>query len=176
VYIAIPLESGINMDTLALYVQSQNDVTLYINAYVTDRIPTDWKAIEDNVINSEQPDGATDEESGEETEKTEKVYDDPDPKTRIGEIAVHLKSGKWGSFVLDVFRVGETTQKSIEINKGQYILLQIRNNSGVRVFDESQQMFVDPQTMLELQKADITATNLLIRALNIKNESEVQGG
>jgi hypothetical protein len=176
VYIAIPLESSINMDTLALYVQSQNDVTLYINAYVTDEIPTDWKAIEDNVINSEQPDGSTDEESGEETEKTEKVYDDPDPETRIGEITVHLKSGKWNSFVLDIFRVGETTQKSIEIKEGQYILLQIRNNSGVRIFDEANGKFVDPQTMLELQKAEITMTNLLIRALDIKNENEVQGG
>ena len=176
VYIAIPFESSINMDTLALYVQSQNDVTLYINVYVTDEIPTDWKAIEDNVINSEQPDGSTDEESGEETEKTEKVYDDPDTKTRIGEITVHLKSGKWNSFVLDIFRVGETTQKSIEIKEGQYILLQIRNNSGVRIFDEANGKFVDPQTMLELQKAEITMTNLLIRALNIKNESEVQGG
>ena len=176
VYMAIPFESGIDIDTLALYVQSQNDVTLYINVFVTDRIPTDWKAIEDNVIDSEQPDESTDEESGEETEKTEKLYDDPDPETRVGEITVHLKSGKWGSFVLDDFRVGETTQKSIEINYGQYILLQIRNNSGVRVFDEEKQIFVDPQTMLELQMAEFTATNLLIRALDIKNENEVQGG
>lgn len=176
VYMAIPFESSIDIDTLALYVQSKNDVILHINVFVTDRIPTDWKAIEDNVINSEQPDESTDEESGEETEKTEKLYDDPDPETRIGEITVHLKSEKWGSFVLDTFRVGETTQKSIEIKEGQYILLQIRNNSGVRVFDEANQIFVDPQTMLELQKAEITVTNLLIRALDIKNEIQVQGG
>ena len=168
VYMAIPFESSINMDTFALYLQSQQDVTVYINVFVTDEIPDAWKAIEDNVINSG--------ESGEETENEEKVYDDPNYETRIGEITVHLKNGKWNSFVLDTFRVNGTTQKSIEIKEGQYILLQIRNNSGVRVFDEDKRAFVDPQTGLELQKAYITVTNLLIRALNIKNESEVQGG
>ena len=80
------------------------------------------------------------------------------------------------SINMDTFRVNGTTQKSIEIKEGQYILLQIRNNSGVRVFDEDKRAFVDPQTGLELPKAYITVTNLLIRALNIKNESEVQGG
>ena len=168
VYMAIPFESSINMDTFALYLQSQQDVTVYINVFVTDEIPDAWKAIEDNVINSG--------ESGEETENAEKVYDDPNLETRISEITVHLKNGKWNSFVLDTFRVNGTTQKSIEIKEGQYILLQIRNNSGVRVFDEDKRAFVDPQTGLELQKAYITVTNLLIRALNIKNESEVQGG
>ena len=78
--------------------------------------------------------------------------------------------------MLDSFRVNGITEKSIEIKDGQYILLQIRNNSGVRVFDEEKQVFVDHQTGLELQKAEITMTNLLIRALDIKNASEVQGG
>jgi hypothetical protein len=178
------------MDTLALYIQSQNDVTVYINVFISDKIPTNWKAIEDNVINSEETGEETNEETNEETvetgeetneetsetEKAEKVYDDPDPETRIGEVVVHLKDGKWSSFLLDDFRVNGTTQKSVEIKEDQYILLQIRNNSGVRVFDEEKQAFVDPQTGLELQKAEITMTNLLIRALDIKNVNEVQGG
>lgn len=194
VYMAIPFSSSIDMDTLALYIQSQNDVTVYINVFISDKIPTNWKAIEDNVINSEETGEETNEEINEETneetvetgeetneetsetEKAEKVYDDPDPETRIGEVTVHLKKGKWGSFVLDTFRVNGTTRKSIEIKDGQYILLQIRNNSGVRIFDEKKQLFVDPQTGSELQKAEITMTNLLIRALNIKNVEETQGG
>ena len=172
VYMAIPFESNINIDTLALYVKSQNDVTVHINVFVTDKVPTEWKAIGDNVINSGQPDVGNGEESG----KTEKTYDDPAPETRVGEITVHLKNGKWGSFVLDTFRVNGTAQKNMEIKDGQYILLQIRNNSGVRVFDEEKRVFVDPQTGLELQKADITMTNLLIRALDINNVDDEQGG
>lgn len=173
VYMAIPFESTVEMDTLALFVQSKTDVTVYINVFVTDRIPSAWRAIEDNRIEPEIPDATGNGESGQETEK---VYDDPDPETRVGEVAVHLKHGIWNSFLLDAFSVDGTTQKSIEIKDGQYILLQIRNNSGVRVFDEEKQTFVDAQTGLELQKAEITLTNLLIRAMDIKNESIVQGG
>ena len=208
VYMAIPFESTINMDSLALYMRAQSDATVYINVFVTDKIPTAWKSIEDNVINNDETDASSDEESSEETEetteetieteeteesvetteesveteetaeteKTEKVYDDPAPESRVGEIAVYLKAGKWGSFLLDKFVVDGTTQKSIEIKEGQYILLQIRNNSGVRAFDEEKQIFVDFQTGLDLQKIDITMTNLLIRALDIKNVNEVQGG
>ena len=166
VYMAVPFESSMDMDTFALYLQAKNDVTVYINVFVTDKIPTAWKAIADNEINNEN--------SGDQTPNPE--YDDPDPETRVGELTVHLKNGKWGSFVLDTFRINGTTQKSIEIKDGQYVLLQIRNNSGVRIFDEEKQAYVDPQTGLELQKAEITMTNLLIRALDIRNENEAQGG
>ena len=172
VYMAIPFESSIDMDTLALYIQSQTDVSVYINVFITDKIPTQWKTIEDNAVTGDEPGSSTDAGTG----AVEKVYDDPDPETRIGEVVVHLKDGKWNSFLLDDFRVNGTAQKSVEIKEDQYILLQIRNNSGVRVFDEEKRTFVDPQTGLELQKAEITMTNLLIRALDIKNVNEVQGG
>ena len=187
IYMAIPFENDIEMDTLALYIQAENDVTVYINVFVTDTIPSNWKLITDNVIGQEDENETTDDvpadevegvskEDTEDGDEEENDYDDPDPETRIGEIAVRLEKGKWGSFVLDVFSVNGAAQKSIQINDGQYILLQIRNNSGVRVFDEEKQVFVDPQTGLELSKAQITMTNLMIRALDIEYTSETQGG
>jgi hypothetical protein len=176
VYMAIPFESDIDMDTLAMYLQSETDATVYISVFAVDRIPTQWKSIEDNYPDSDEGGESSDEESGDGTEKTEKVYDDPDPQTKIGEITVHLKGGNWGSFVLDEFKVRDLVQKSIEINKGQYILLQIRNNSGVRVFDEEKQAYVDREIGLDLPKLEITMTNLLIRALSINTVSEEQGG
>lgn len=205
VYMAIPLKSDINMDTFALYLKAQNDATVYINVFITDKIPSNWKAIDDNVINSEESveiEKTSDEESSveitetsetvetsettvetvetsettAETENENKDYDDPNSESRIAEITVHLKNGKWCSFMLDTFQVNGTAQKSIEIKSGQYILLQIRNNSGVRIFDEEQQLFVDPQTGLELQRVEFTITNLLIRALDIKNVNETNGG
>ena len=48
-------------------------------------------------------------------------------------------------------------------------MLQIRNNSGDRKLNTD-------ANGLKLDKAEITMTNLLIRALDIKNENEVQGG
>lgn len=206
VYMAIPLESGIDMDTLALYLQSPNDVAVHINVYVTNEIPTNWKSIADNLTPPEGSDTGSEEVlsegDGNEDSSLEdagggngssapenegegngssapenevETYDDPSPETRIGEITVHLKGGEWSSFVLDDFKVSDTTQKSIQITKDQYILLQFRNNSGVREFDEKKQAYVDIQTGLELPQAKITVTNLLIRALDVKSGEAAQG-
>jgi hypothetical protein len=195
VYVAIPFESNINMDSLALYIQSLDDVTVYINVFLTDVIPSAWRGIGDNVIPDENSGDTSDDASGGENsnetpgsegggegsdetaddesgEKTEETYDDPDPNSRIGEIVVHIRNGEWSSFVLDFFNVNGTAQNSIQIEEGQYLLLQIRNNSGVRIFDTDKQIYVDPQTGLELPKAKITMTNLLVRALEVRTDNE----
>ena len=176
VYMAIPFESSIDMDTLALFIQSKADVTVYISVFISDKIPTNWKAVADNQMNQDGSEIVLAEGAENESQNTEKVYDDPDPQTSIGEVAVHLKNGKWNSFVLDVFKINEVSQKSVQINDGQYILLQIRNNSGVRVFNEEKQAYVDQLTGIELPSAEITMTNLLIRALEVNTGDEAQGG
>ena len=185
VYMAIPFQSTIDMDSLALFLMSHEDVTVYINFYVTDEIPSEWRSIQDNEVKDEtdgtESDGSAEEgdtsESGSDEETEEKTYDDPDPATRVGEIAVSLKKEVWNSFVLDVFTVDGQRQNSIQIQDGQYLLLQIRNNSGVRIFDEEKQIYLDPQTGLELPKAEFTVTNLLIRALDrVKTDNDEQGG
>ena len=168
VYVAIPFESSIEMDTIALYICSSSDVTVYMNVYVVDKIPSEWSMLGDYETKEDEDsgDGSSDDSS------SEKEYDDPDPLSRIGEITVSLEKEKWSSFVLDSFNVDGAAQKSLQINDGQYVLLQIRNNSGVRIFDAEKQLWVDPQTGLELQKAEITMTNLLIRALSIDSSTE----
>lgn len=182
VYMAIPFESDIEMDSFALYIQSESDVSVYMNFYITDKIPSEWKSLAD--LESENNETESDEaensgaenENGDKTETEEKVYDDPAPETRIGDTTVHLKGGNWNSFVLDIFTIDGKAQKSIEIKDGQYLLIQIRNNSGIRIYNEEKQIYVDPQTELELPTAEITMTNLLIRALGLENSTEVQGG
>ena len=168
VYVAIPFNETIEMDTLAMYMQAKSSTTVYINVYLTDKIPTNWKTEADVGAGTEEvPDGEG--EGGEgsegEGEGSEPSYDDPDPQTRVGEIALHLNEGAWGSFSLDSFDLKGKVETSMRVRNGQYILLQIRNNSGVRVFDEEKQLYVDAQTGLVLEKAEITMTNLLIRAL-----------
>jgi hypothetical protein len=175
VYMAIPVHRDIRMDTLALYLQSQDDAAVYINVFVTDAVPSNWKSIAPDAANAENGEN-TDTDTGVDTGNTENRYDDPDPATRIGEIVVHLQKGKWASFVLDDFLVQGQSQTSIDIKEDQYVLLQFRNNSGVREFDETKQAYVDPQTGLELPTARITMTNLLVRSLEQTNESETQGG
>ena len=45
VYMAIPFESDIRMDSIALYIQSENDASVYINFFITDKIPSEWKSL-----------------------------------------------------------------------------------------------------------------------------------
>ena len=153
VYVAIPFNKDIQMDSLAMYIQATNDVTVYMNVYLIDekKIPSNWKKSDEG------------EASGEEQE-----YDDPDPDSKIGDITVHLKGGEWGSFLLDYFKDGENNEKSITVASGQCILLQIRNNSGVRE--------LNTENGLKLDRAEITMTNLLVRALKIENNTEAKEG
>ena len=72
--------------------------------------------------------------------------------------------------MLDEFDVNGKVQKSIQINEGQYILMHIRNNSGLRNPDAEDQASVEPQTENELQSVKITMTNLLVRTLEIVND------
>ena len=202
-YIAIPFKTTLDMDSLALYIQSTGNAAVYIDAYVIGE--DQWEKIVDsekekaeaeenetpdpapeegNTEDSAEPDPVTNEGDLSDTqtpdsdtdqgEAEEPVY--PLPETRICSVAVHLSSGNWGSFVMDVFTVNGETQRSIQIDEGQYLLLRIRNNSDVGVLDETQQIYIDPETGLELQRADITVTNLLIRSLKMKDENEAQGG
>lgn len=201
VYVAIPFNKDIKMDSLAMYMQAKNDVTVYINVYITDEIPENWKELEENSTDSEEStdisgdnseenfteistgtSGDTSAESSEEisselssdTTGEQETYDDPDPKSRIGEITLQLSSGAWRSFTLDYFKINDKIEKSIYVENGQYILLQIRNNSGVRVFDEDKQLYVDEETGLVPDKAEITMTNLLVRALETENKTEAK--
>ena len=183
----IPFNKDIEMDSLAMYMQAKTDVTVYINVYVInkDQIPENWKKIEESDIpdaQSESMSEETFEDISEETaeESTEndtngQEYDDPDIESRIGEVTVYLGAGKWNSFTLDSFKINDNVEKSIYVEDGQYILLQIRNNSGVRVFDEDKKLYVDKQTGLVLEKAEITMTNLLVRALSLENNTEAGG-
>jgi len=212
-YMAIPVEGTIDVDTLALYIQADDKVTVYISGYVADEIPdgdetdTDVETAEAQSESSVASEAATEGQSAppeeekdsesemgsdpdntlvetEETEsepeesenesdapeQTEEESNPPYSKVKIGEIVIQLNSGKWDSFVLDEFYVNGKAQKSIQINEGQYILLQIHNNSGLRNSDAENQASAEPQTENELQKAKITMTNLLVRALEIIND------
>ena len=178
VYVAIPLNKDIKMDSLAMYLMARDDVTLYINVYITDTIPQNWKKTEEIDAGGEESAEGSDEafeyisdeslaeseEGGTEEEVPE--YDDPAWETRVGEITVYLKGGVWNSFTLDSFNVNNTRQSSIQLGAGQFILLQIRNNSGVREYNEANGTYQDPQTGLVPERAEITMTNMLIRALD----------
>ena len=188
VYVAIPFTRDIEMDSLALYLQAKSSVTLYINVYITDKLPKNWKEIEESEALGDGSTKAADESFGDKLRESStgvprggsdgdtQKNDDPDPETRVGEVTLHLAEGEWASFVLEYFKVDENLKKSIYVEDGSYILLQIRNNSGVRVLDQESNLYVDAQTGLVLEKAEITMTNLLVRAIVPENKTEANGG
>lgn len=148
VYVAIPFKKDIQMDSLAMYMQATDNVTVYMNVYLVEELP---KRLDETDTSGKEP-----------------GYREPDSKSKIGEITVDLKAGKWNSFVLDYFKDGENNEKSITVASGQYILLQIRNNSGVRE--------LNTENGLRLDRAEITMTNLLVRALEIENNTKAEEG
>ena len=174
VYVAIPFENEIEMDSLALYIQSLNDVSVYIDVFVAEDVPSNWKPLAGNIGNNVNTTPQTVEDTSGEGSDEKENYDDPSWKTRIGTITVHLKSEKWSSFTLDSFQpdgVDGKVEKSIIIQDGQCVLLQIRNNSGVIILDEEN----GGQSSPEMKKATITMTNLLVRALAEESDEEVGG-
>ena len=187
VYVAIPFTRDIEMDSLALYLQAKSSVTLYINVYITDKLPKNWKEIEESETLDDESTKAADESLEDKLEETStdvpqggsdgdtQKYDDPNPKSKIGEITLHLSEGKWASFVLDYFNVDGNVKKSIYVEGESYILLQIRNNSGACVYKKGD-LYVDGQSGQVCEKAEITMTNLLVRALVPENKTEANGG
>ena len=161
-YLAIPFNNSIDMDSLALYLHSEEDVTVYISISVYRITKKEWDEIRGKTNEENSEDGSGD------PENSEIIYGDPNPESKIGDIGVYLQNGRWSSFVLDVFKSNGTTQKSIHITEGDYVLLQFRNNSDASAFDE--------ETGLELERANLTMTNLLIRALDIERSDNSQGG
>jgi hypothetical protein len=127
---------------------------------------------DNTIIETERTESVSEEaETESETpEQTEEEVKTSYAKVKIGEIVIQLNGGKWDSFVLDEFDVNGQAQKSIQINEGQYILMHIRNNSGLRNPDAEDQASVEPQTENELQSVKITMTNLLVRTLDIAND------
>ena len=151
VYVAIPFKRDVNMDSLAIYVQAEADCTAYINVYLTDKIPSSFRGPDNKGEFS-----ATDD------------FDDPDPKTRIAHSSVRLTSGVWNSFLIDSFISADgTASGGIQVKNGAYALIQIRNNSGIRIFDQEKQAYVDSETAEELSGVRLTMTNLLIRAIEL---------
>ena len=148
-YVAVPFTKDIKMDSFAMYLQATRIVTVYMNVYLIDS--------DDLPKRLEKTDPLGEEEQG---------YSEPASESKIGEITVHLEGGEWDSFLLDYFEINNNNEKSIYVEAGQCILLQIRNNSG------------NPELNIEngikLDRAEITMTNLLVRALEIENNTEAK--
>lgn len=182
VYMAIPVETGMQMDTLALYMYSDLTQTIQMSMFIVDKLPENPKCLDDIVLDENGDPvldengnlvGKTEQETDDEGNPIEEVvFDDPDPATRIADFGIRLNGGKWDSFLVDKFSVGGKSNSSVWVDEGQYILIQFRNNSGIRIYDGDTQSIIDEIIGVPLERAEFTMTNLLVRALELKAETQ----
>lgn len=191
IYMAIPVERDLNMDTFALYMNAYSDVSVYMSLFITNKVPENPKCMSDilfdengnpildvngNLVNNSEP--VLDEDGNPKLDENgnpimqDVVYDDPYQSTCIADTVIRLSNGEWNSFMVDAFMVNGKSRSSIEIEKGQYILIQFRNNNGIRAYNHELQALVDEKTGRKLDSADFTMTNLLVRAIEEEPENE----
>lgn len=140
VYMVIPVEQNLSIDSLALYFNTIQTCVLEVSVYVVDNLP-DF----DEIRLLGEPEYQQKLENGETV--NEKInYSDPDNSLIVATATKQLKTGKWDSIIVNTWN----NENALSIKKGQYILLRFINNSGENTTDGL--------------CVDFRVTNLLIRA------------
>ena len=146
VYIVLPFEKEMILESVALYVKASKDCTIYINAfYFQDDTVTPKK-----IKYLSSPDTETIEVDGQPVE-VEIEYDDPLKADRVSSAEVHLTQDEWGSFILSNFTQAGQLDGNLHTQEDGLLYIRIENNSGFNVST--------------LPSCPITFINLLVRKL-----------
>ena len=146
IYMAIPVEQDMNVDSLVLYFNATKACALETSFYVVDTLP-DFTNI--RLLGDPEYQQKYDEGTGELIE--EKLqYTDPDDTLLVGTTSVQVKDGVWVSLLMDTWNGADV----IKINAGQYLLLRFMNNSGGYVGEQ------------EVASVTFSVANLLIRTVS----------
>jgi len=128
VYIVIPFEKAMKLESIALYVKSTNDCILYISAFYflnEDVTPKKIKYLSspdtEIIYVDDQP------------VEVEIEYDDPLMADRISSATVNLVKDKWGSFILEDFKQAGYEDDCLHTGENGLLYIRIENNSGKNV-------------------------------------------
>jgi hypothetical protein len=144
VYMAIPIEQDLSLESLALYFNAIQTCSLEVFFYVVDDLPNggDFKNI--RLLGDPEYQPKTGENGETIYEKIE--YSDPSDDLMVAKVTMQVKTGKWDSLIVNKWN----SVNSLEIKDGQYLLLRFVNNSGANTGEKPSVAF--------------RVTNLLIRA------------
>jgi hypothetical protein len=156
VYMAIPVETDLNIDSVALYLNAQQTCSLEIVFYVVDDLPNGGNFTNIRLLGEPEYQQKLDEDGNPMTDGNglpiygeEKIeYSDPDDSLIVAKTTLQLKDGKWDPLIVENWDKGNT----LEIKEGQFLLLRFINNSGANTTGNLSVAF--------------RVTNLLIRALS----------
>jgi hypothetical protein len=144
VYMAIPVQQDMKIDSLALYFNAVEDCPIEVAFYLVNELPdggsfSDIRLLEDPEYLPES--------NGNGEEEPEKIkYSDPDDSLMVAKTTLQAKGGNWVSLLVNDW----SGENMLEVKEGQYVLLRFINNSGIYT---GQNPFVS-----------FRVTNLLIRA------------
>ncbi len=142
VYMSIPVERDLKIESLALYFNTTKTCTFDVVLYLVDDLPdfsNIWLLGEPEYQQKEDGDGEMVDEKIE--------YSDPDDSKIVARASVQAKEGEWVSILVDEWNSG----KRLEVKESQYLLLRFVNNCGISAEKDSLVSF--------------RTTNLLIRAI-----------
>ena len=154
VYMVIPLNRDLCVESVALYFNALRTCSLGILVYVVDNLPDDGDFTNIMLLGDPEYRQKLDDDGNPMTDENNMPilelikYSDPDDRSIVASTTTYVENGEWVSMVLDKWN-GE---KNIEIKESQYLLLRFINNSGLNTGDNLSVAF--------------RVTNLLIRAVS----------
>ena len=137
VYFSVKVLKSMEMDTFSMFFLSETNEKLNMSIYIVDSIPENFREYDDPLKDSE----------GNEIE-----YGEPDESNLIANISLSVKSAYWESFSAEEFLVNGETKKTINIEKGKFILIRFNNNSYIGKENN-------------MNKVSMKMTNMMIRSL-----------
>ena len=154
VYMAIPVQQDMSIESFVLYVNARQTCTLDVSFYVVDELPDGGDFTHVMLLGDPEYQPKLDEDDapildGNGDPMYELVlYSDPHESLLVSEGKAHVKSGEWVALMVDAWKSGDT----LEIKESQYLLLRFINNSGANKG--------------ESPAVEFRVTNLLIRAFS----------
>jgi hypothetical protein len=152
VYMAIPVEQDMKVESLALYFNALGTCALDISFYVVDELPDGGDFTNVRIFGEPEYRQVFDDDGNPLYENNEPVYEkikysDPDDSLLVGKTNTHLKEGGWVACVMENWSSGDV----VEIKESQYLLLRFVNNCAA-----------DTDTI----SVAFRVTNLLIRTVS----------
>ena len=152
VYMVIPVEQDMKVESLALYFNALETCALDISFYVVDELPDGGDFTNVRIFGEPEYRQIFDDDGNPLYENNEPLYEkieysDPDDSLLVGKTNIHLKEGDWVACVMENWSSGDV----VEIKESQYLLLRFVNNCAA-----------DTDTI----SVAFRVTNLLIRTVS----------
>ena len=125
VYMAIPVEQDLSVESVALYFNATQTCPLEVFFYVVEDLPNGGSFTDIRLLGEPEYEQETNDKG--ETVDAKIEYSDPADSLMVAKATLQAKSGSWNSLLVNNWNSGN----ALEIKDGEYLLLRFVNNSGI---------------------------------------------